>query len=114
MIDFVHPALIFILGALPIAFLTGPVRKAYLVLIPVLAIVAVTAIEPGSYGETQFLGQDILVAKADKLSIVFATVFTIMALIGTVYALHLSGAGQHVAAFVYVAARWGWCSQATI
>lgn len=74
MIDFVHPALIFILGALPIPFLTAPVRKAYLVLIPVLAIVAVTAIEPGSYGETQFLGQDILIAKADKLSIVFATV----------------------------------------
>ncbi|RVJ08233.1 Na(+)/H(+) antiporter subunit D [Sinorhizobium medicae] len=107
MTDFVHPALIFILGALPIPFFTGLVRKSYLVLIPVLAIVAVMAIEPGSYGETQFLGQEILIAKVDKLSIVFATVFTIMALIGTVYALHLSGAGEHVAAFVYVGSALG-------
>ncbi|YCI06919.1 Na(+)/H(+) antiporter subunit D (plasmid) [Ensifer sp. D2-11] len=107
MTDFVHPALIFILGALPIPFFTGPVRKAYLVLVPVLAVVAVMAIEPGSYSETRFLGQEILIAKVDKLSIVFATVFTVMALIGTVYALHLSGAGQHVAAFVYVGSALG-------
>ncbi|MBP2233675.1 multicomponent Na+:H+ antiporter subunit D [Sinorhizobium kostiense] len=107
MIDFVHPALIFIVGALAIPFLGGPVRKAYLVTIPVLAILAVLAIEPGSYGEARFIGQGLLLAKVDKLSIVFATVFTIMALIGMVYALHLSSAGQHVAAFVYVGCALG-------
>ena len=34
MIDFVHPALLFILGALPILSLNGSVRKAYLLLVP--------------------------------------------------------------------------------
>ncbi|PST20648.1 Na(+)/H(+) antiporter subunit D [Mesorhizobium plurifarium] len=107
MTDFVHPAVIFILGALPIPFFTGPVRKAYLVLVPVLAAAAVMAVEPGSYGETQFIGREILIAKVDKLSIVFATVFTMMALIGTVYSLHLRDAGQHMAAFVYVGSALG-------
>ncbi|WP_434732983.1 Na(+)/H(+) antiporter subunit D [Rhizobium sp. YTUHZ044] len=107
MTDFIHPALLFILGALPIPFLSGSVRKAYLLLIPALAILAVLAMEPGSYGETRFIGQEILMAKVDKLSIVFATVFTIMALIGMVYALHLTDAGQHVAAFVYVGSALG-------
>ena len=37
MTDFVHPALLFILGALPIPFLKGSIRKAYLLLIPALA-----------------------------------------------------------------------------
>ncbi|WVT75739.1 Na(+)/H(+) antiporter subunit D (plasmid) [Sinorhizobium chiapasense] len=107
MIDFVHPALLFILGAVPIPLLKGSIRKAYLVLVPALAIVAVLTMEPGSHGAGQFIGQEILFAKVDKLSIVFATVFTIMALIGTIYALHLPTAGQHVAAFVYVGGALG-------
>ncbi|WP_104666818.1 Na(+)/H(+) antiporter subunit D [Ensifer adhaerens] len=107
MIDFVHPALLFILGAAPIPFLKGPIRKTYVVLIPVLAIVAVLTLEPGNYGAGHFIGQEILFAKVDRLSIVFATVFTIMALIGMVYALHLPRAGQHVAAFVYVGSALG-------
>ncbi|MDL2402635.1 Na(+)/H(+) antiporter subunit D [Rhizobium mayense] len=107
MTDFVHPALLFILGALPIPFLGGSIRKAYLLLIPTLAILAVLTMQPGSYGEVRFIGQELLIAKVDKLSIVFATVFTIMALIGTVYALHLTDAGQHVAAFIYVGGALG-------
>ena len=107
MTDFVHPAAIFILGALPVPWLRGTIRQAYLVLIPLMAILAVMAMEPGSYGAARFIGHEILVAKVDKLAIVFATVFTIMALIGTVYALHLTSAGQHVAAFVYVGSALG-------
>ncbi|MCZ4094147.1 Na(+)/H(+) antiporter subunit D [Sinorhizobium psoraleae] len=107
MIDFVHPALLFILGAVPIPFLKGTLRKAYLVLIPVLAVLAVLTVQPGSYGAAQFIGQEILVAKIDRLTIVFAAVFTIMALIGMVYALHLTRPGQHVAAFVYVGSALG-------
>ncbi|MDK4742268.1 Na(+)/H(+) antiporter subunit D [Rhizobium sp. CNPSo 3464] len=107
MTDFIHPALLFILGALPIPFLSGSIRKAYLLAIPALAILAVLAMQPGSYGEARFIGQEILIAKVDKLSIVFATVFTIMALIGMVYALHLTDAGQHVAAFIYVGGALG-------
>ncbi|WP_028747951.1 Na(+)/H(+) antiporter subunit D [Rhizobium mesoamericanum] len=107
MTDFVHPAVIFILGALPIAFLNGRVRKVYLLVIPALAILAVLTMQPGNYGASQFIGQEILIAKVDRLSTVFATVFTIMALIGTVYALHLTHADQHVAAFVYVGGALG-------
>ena len=107
MIDFAHPALLFVLGAVPIPFLKVPIRRIYLVLVPLLGLLAVITMQPGSYGATQFLGQDILIARVDKLSIVFATVFAIMALIGTVYALHLSHPGQHVAAFVYVGSSLG-------
>ena len=107
MTEFVHPALLFIAGALLIPFLTGWVRKAYLLLVPALAIAAVAAMAPGTYGEGTFLGQAVVVARVDKLSLVFATVFSIMALIGMVYALHLERAGQHVAAFVYVGSALG-------
>ncbi|KFC74396.1 NADH dehydrogenase (Quinone) precursor [Bosea sp. LC85] len=107
MTDFLHPALLFILGVLPIPFLQGSIRKAYLLLVPALAILAVLAMQPGDYGAARFIGQEILMAKVDKLSVVFALVFTIIALIGMVYALHLPRAGQHVAAFVYVGSALG-------
>ncbi len=48
MTDFVHPALLFILGALPIPFLNGSIRKLYLLLIPALAILAVLTMQPGN------------------------------------------------------------------
>lgn len=107
MTDFVHPAALFILGAVAIPFLPPTIRKAYLLAIPALAILAVLTMQPGDYGAARFIGQDILVARVDRLSIVFATVFTIMALIGTVYALHVTRPGQHVAAFVYVGSALG-------
>ena len=107
MTEFVHPALLFILGALPIPFLKGPIRSAYLILIPLLAILTVLSMQSGHYGATQIIGQEILIARVDKLSIVFATVFTIMALIGVIYALHLKHAGQHIAAFIYVGSALG-------
>lgn len=107
MIEFVHPALLFIAGALPIPFLSGTIRRAYLVLIPALAIAAVASMTPGSYGATTFLGQEILLVKVDKLSVVFALVFTIMSLIGMVYALHVKRPGEHVAAFVYMGSALG-------
>jgi multicomponent Na+:H+ antiporter subunit D len=107
MTEFVHPALLLIVGALAIPLLTGRFRRAYLLLVPALAIAAVAAMEPGAYGQGTFLGQDILIARVDKLSVVFAAVFTIMALIGMVYALHLERPGQHVAAFVYAGSALG-------
>ena len=107
MTDFVHPALLFILGALPIPFLKGPIRKVYLILIPVLAIFSVLTMQTGTYGALRIIGQEILIAKVDKLSIVFGTVFTLMALIGVIYALHLKRAGQHMAAFIYVGSALG-------
>ncbi len=107
MIEFFHPALLFIVGALPIPFLRGSVRKAWLLLIPVLAIIAVATMQMGNYGATTFLGQEILTARVDKLSVVFALVFTIMSLIGMVYALHIKSHGEHVAAFVYIGSALG-------
>lgn len=107
MIDFVHPGFLFLFGALPIPLLRGRLRQAWLLLVPALAIWAVLAMQPGSYGAGRFIGQEILVAKVDRLSTVFALVFTLMALIGTVYALHLTRAGQHVAAFVYAGSALG-------
>ena len=45
--------------------------------------------------------------RVDQLTRVFLHVFTIMAIIGCIYGLHVKETGQHVAAFLYVGGSLG-------
>jgi multicomponent Na+:H+ antiporter subunit D len=107
MTDWFHPSILFIFGAFGIPFLSGKVRKGYLMLIPLLAVACVYSMTPGTYWTTTFLGTSLTFGAVDKLSIVFGWVFTIMSFIGIVYALHVEDRGQHVAAFLYVGGSIG-------
>jgi multicomponent Na+:H+ antiporter subunit D len=107
MIDWFHPSIFFIFGACLIPFLRGKVQKTYMLLIPALAVAAVFFMSPGTHWTYSFLGNQLIFGHVDKLSTVFAWVFAIMSLIGTVYALHVEDTGQHVAAFMYVGGSLG-------
>ncbi|MCZ6744804.1 MAG: Na(+)/H(+) antiporter subunit D [Alphaproteobacteria bacterium] len=107
MIEWIHPGLLFVFGAAPIPYLRGRGRQAWLILIPLLAIADVASMTPGDYGTFEFAGVELLIGKVDKLSLVFAWVFSIMSLIGSVYALHVKGPEQHVAAYLYVGSALG-------
>jgi multicomponent Na+:H+ antiporter subunit D len=107
MIDWFHPSTLFIFGAFLIPFLRGKAQKAYMMLIPALAVATVFSMTPGTYWTYSFLGVKLTFGAVDKLSIVFGWVFTIMSFIGVVYALHVKDNGQHVAAFLYVGGSIG-------
>ena len=61
----------------------------------------------GVYGTVRFIGLDLIFGRVDKLSLVFAHVFTLMALIGIIYSLHVDDDGQHIAAFLYIGGSLG-------
>jgi multicomponent Na+:H+ antiporter subunit D len=107
MIDWFHPSIFFIFGAMLIPFLRGKVQQAYLMAIPVLAVVAVAFMTPGTHWTYCFAGTPLVFGAVDKLSIVFGWVFTIMSFIGIVYALNVKDSGQHVAAFLYIGGSLG-------
>lgn len=107
MIDWFHPSIFFILGAFLIPFLRGKIQQAYLMAIPVLAVIAVSLMSQGTHWTYSFLGNSLIFGAADKLSIVFGWVFTIMSFIGIVYALHVKDNGQHMAAFLYIGGSLG-------
>ena len=54
-----------------------------------------------------FLGQEIVFGRVDRLSLVFSDVFSLMALLGMIYALHLKDDSQHVAALTYAGSALG-------
>jgi multicomponent Na+:H+ antiporter subunit D len=107
MIDWFHPSTFFIFGAFLIPFLKGRVQQAWLLIIPALAVASVYNMSHGTYWTYNFLGNQLVFGQVDKLSTVFAWVFTIMSCIGAVYALHVKDSGQHMAAFLYIGGSLG-------
>ncbi len=107
--SFIHPALIMIIGALLVPFIRGPLRKPYLILIPLLTLGAVISNNAlsGSLATFQFMDWQLVFGRVDKLSSVFASIMALMALIGTLYGMHVEKTSEHIAAWFYVAGALG-------
>jgi multicomponent Na+:H+ antiporter subunit D len=102
-----HPAMLFIVGALLLPlFRKFNAQKIWLVVVPLLAIIQIKYL-PESFGTVEWLGFNLQFGRVDKLSFVFLHVFTLMALIGSIFGLHVKESGQHIAAWLYVAGSLG-------
>ncbi len=106
-IEWVHPAILVILGALLIPLFRGRIQQAYLLLLPAAALGVVLSMSYGTYGTFQVLGFELVLGRVDQLSMVFSCVFSIILLIGSIYALHLKDSTQHVSAFIYAGSALG-------
>ena len=105
--EWVHPGLVLIAGAWLVPMLKGQVKRVAMILVPAVALVDCLLLQPGTYGVVRFLGQDLTFGRVDRLSLVFAYVFALMALVGMVYALHVKDDAQHVAALTYAGSALG-------
>lgn len=103
----IHPAIFFFIGALILPLFRGKAKKFVVLLIPALSIIDVALMMEGVYGSYSFLNANIIFCRVDKLSLVFAWVFTIMGFLGSIYALHVEEDGHHMAAYFYVGASLG-------
>jgi multicomponent Na+:H+ antiporter subunit D len=102
-----HPSIFLILGALVIPFLKGSVQQGYRVALALAFIFVVFQTQAGVYGEFSVAGLDFVTGRADKLSLAFAYVFSLITLIATIYSLHVKDNIQHVSALIYAAAATG-------
>lgn len=102
-----HPSLLLILGTLLIPLLRDRVQQGYRLLLSLTFLWVVWQTVPGIHGSFSFLGLDLVPGRADKLSLVFAYVFSLITVIGTIYSLHVKDNVQHVAAYIYAAAAVG-------
>jgi multicomponent Na+:H+ antiporter subunit D len=106
-VEWVHPGLLLVLGAWLLPILKGAVKRATMLLLPAAALADCLLMKPGTYGVAGFLGQNLVFGRVDQLSLVFSYVFSIMAFIGMVYALHVEDDSQHVAALTYAGGALG-------
>ena len=105
--DWVHPGLLLILGAWLVPILKGRARRIAMLALPAAALIACVLTKPGIYGVIHFLGQELVFGRADRLSLVFSYVFSVMALLSMIYALHVKDDSQHVAALTYAGSALG-------
>jgi len=103
----IHPAIFFFIGALILPLFRGKAKNFVILLIPALSIIDVALMMEGVYGSYSFLNANIIFGRVDKLSLVFAWVFTIMGLLGAIYSLHVEEDGHHMAAYFYIGASLG-------
>ncbi|MBN4054844.1 Na(+)/H(+) antiporter subunit D, partial [Nitrospira defluvii] len=68
---------------------------------PLLAFLSVWAFPEGNYGIFSVGGYEIVFGRVDRLSMGFGTIFSIIAVAGMIFALHVKRKGEHMAAFVY-------------
>ncbi len=105
---FIHPATWFLMGAVLLPFLNKKegLKKGVLIGVPVIAFTVIHWL-PDSFGQVSYMGFDLVFGRVDQLTRVFLHVFTVMAIIGCIYGLHVKETGQHIAAFLYVAGSLG-------
>ena len=106
-LEWLHPGLLLIVGAWVLPLLKGKVKRAAMLVLPAAALIDCFVMRPGTYGVTNFLGQQVVFGRVDRLSLVFSYVFSIMAFIGMLYALHVKDDSQHVAALTYAGSALG-------
>ncbi len=114
MIEWIHPGLIFIFGTLLIPVLRGKWKKAYLLLLPIAALIDLILMSKGVFGaiplsvwHIRFSEYVLTFGRVDELSLVFGYIFVIAAFCMTLYALHVKEDGHHIAAFLYVGSTLG-------
>ncbi|OQX21845.1 MAG: hypothetical protein BWK75_02255 [Candidatus Altiarchaeales archaeon A3] len=109
--EFIPPAILFLIGAIIVPFLRGKIQKAWILLIPLLAFIDMLIIYFGEYEgifwTIEYAGFTLTFARIDSLSIIFGFVFVIMSFIGNLYALHVKGRGQPTFAFLYAGSAIG-------
>lgn len=103
----IHPAVPYLLGALLVALGPVPLRRAVAVTAPLVALALVWTAPDGASVAVRLFGLTLVPLRIDALARAFAIVFTLIGVLGGIYAAHVPGRRFHVAALVAGAAGVG-------
>ena len=89
-----HPGLVLILAAGVLAVLRGKPRAAVALAAPLVALALAWQLEEGVHWSTRFLGMEVAPFAVDRLSRLFALIFSLMTFAGALFALNQNGASS--------------------
>ena len=101
------PAILLFLCVLPVLFLKGRLKSAYLILPPALAFFWVWNLQPGASVHVEFLGHSLTLLRVDRIAKVFGYIFTLNAFAVFIYAFKIKHDTRSVAALLYVGSALG-------
>ncbi len=97
----IHPGLVLIFGAALLPLLKGHARSALILGLPVAVLILVWTIPTTSTVTTTFMGYELTLLRFHPATLVFATIFSIMAFAGGLYAYRQAHIAEVSAAFAY-------------
>jgi multicomponent Na+:H+ antiporter subunit D len=102
----IPPGLLLVAGAALVASLRGPARKIVQLGIPLLTLWQVVSLHGGTALSIHFtwMGYETSLLEVDRLRFAFGLIFAIMAVLGSLYALHVEDRIQNAASWVYAGA----------
>jgi len=103
----IPPFVPFFIGALIILVTRGILRRAIMVLIPVVSALHLWMVPDGTLVQYAFLDYQLIPYRVDKLNLMFGYVFHIAAFIAIIYALHIRDTMQQVVAMLYAGSGLG-------
>lgn len=114
MIEWLHPGLILIVGALFVPLFKGKWKQAYLILLPVAALSDMVLMHTGAFGEIPFsawhlpfLGYELIFGRVDRLSFLFGLIFSLATVPLLIYSLHVRSNSEHMSQLVYAGCALG-------
>ncbi len=109
MIDSLPPGLLLIAGALLLPLFRGRLQAAVFVALPLVSLWHLTGFfgREGVLAGITLFDYTLVPLRVDKLSLMFALIFHVVALLSAIYAVHVRDTMQHVAALVYAGAAIG-------
>ena len=102
-----HPALVLVATALAVGATRGLARQVVLVVGSLSALAAAATLSPdASWGHT-VAGQSLELLRVDSLSSLFGIIFSLITVVGVIYALQVPRATEQIATLVYAAGSLG-------
>jgi multicomponent Na+:H+ antiporter subunit D len=114
MIEWLHPGIILIFGALLVPLFRGKLNQIYLIVLPMAALIDVILMYTGIFGDIPFsawhlpfLDYELVFGRVDKLSFLFGLIFSLAAVPVTIYSLHVKSGIEHTAELIYAGSALG-------
>ena len=101
------PFVLFFIGALIATITSGRLRGIIMLAIPIVSAINLWMMPEGIHLQLSFLEYQLSPYKIDKLSLMFAYVFHIAAVISITYSLHVKDTVQQVAGMLYAGSALG-------
>ena len=101
------PFVIFAIGALILPLIGDRWRPAWTLFVPLAGLVNLLMIGHGVYWQVDILDYTLTFGRVDKLAFLFALLFHIATILGSIYALHVKDTVQQVSALLYAGGALG-------
>jgi multicomponent Na+:H+ antiporter subunit D len=103
----INPGLWLILGGLVAATLPGRLRAVVCVALPIAMLALVLALPDGAFGQLSFLGLDLLTLKVDRLSRLFAVLFSVATALSALFAWRVQSRLEAATSLIYAGSALG-------